>query len=358
MTGARKSSKAPKGTETPKKSARRARGEAIAADPNAGPPMTLQRFLAMPRRERPMFVVADGMGVDSSAMLEGLRRLGIVPDRILHADTGDEWPETEAFREVRQAWLKKIGFPPFSVVRRPPSVSQVTGLAFSTLGEKCIAYHTLPGQAFGTKSCSVEWKIVPQEEYLAEDPQAKATWARGQKVVKAIGYDAGPKDSRRAHELKEDDDYQYVYPLRAWGWDRARCIAELRWAGAPIPRKSSCFFCPAAKPWEIAELVRDYPKLADRIIEIEDTALPYIRIEGFWTKTIKGMRGAIPKPGRMAEFIRRVREDRALLQWYLDRAPHEDAYTGPVGRVPTFVSEEDILRRERGQLPLFYEDVA
>jgi hypothetical protein len=35
-------------------------------------------------------------------------------------------------------------------------------------------------------------------------------------VVKAIGYDAGPLDSRRSHNLTSDADYDYVYPLREW----------------------------------------------------------------------------------------------------------------------------------------------
>lgn len=310
-------------------------------EPAPAAPMTLLRFLKIPAQNRPLFVVADGMGVDSSAMLEGLRRLGLRPDVILHADTGDEKPETIAFREVRRKWLRSVGFPDLVIVRRKPSMSGVTGKAFATLGEKCVANETLPSLAFGgKKSCSVEWKIKPQEAWLAKHPRAIALWAEGGKVVKAIGYDAGPRDSRRAHQIAHDDRYDYVYPLREWNWDRPRAVAELRATGTPIPPKSACFHCPASKPWEIAEIVRDHPELADRIVEIEDTAKPHLTgIEGLWGRTVKGLRGAIPKPGSMADFIRSLRRDPAMLQRYLDMKPPEDVYDGPVGGIPLFVDE-------------------
>ncbi len=316
------------------------------------PPMTLRRFIALPPWARPLLVVADGMGVDSTGMLEGLHRLGVRPDVILHAETGDEWPETIAFREERQRWLRSIGFPEFVMVRSNPSVSKVTGMPYSTLGEKCLAYESLPGQAFGKKSCSSEWKIRPQEAWLAKDPRAQALWARGGKVVKAIGYDYGYRDSRRAHQLRNDDHYEYVYPLREWQWDRARIKAELRAAGIPIPPKSACYFCPASKPWEIARLVRDHPVLADRIIAIEDAAQAGLRgIEGLWGRTVKGFRGAIPKPGAMAEFIRAVRRDPAMLDRYLAMEPPEEQYTGPVGGPPQFVDASGPVPAKR-RLPL------
>ena len=175
------------------------------------------------------------------------------------------------------------------------------------------------------------------------------------RVVKAIGYDAGPLDSRRAHDLTSDDHYDYVYPLREWLWDRPRAVAEIRAAGLRVPRKSSCIFCPASKPWEIAELVRDWPHLADQIIEMEDRAQPYLRsIEGLWGRTVKGMRGAVPKPGSMAKFIRALRADPELLYRYLALAPQlpEDT-SADVGKVPTFRHTPlPSPQRRRRRLPL------
>lgn len=309
--------------------------------------MTLQDFLALPVRERPLFVVSDGMGVDSTAMLVALKRLGLRPDVILHADTGDEHPETVVYREARRTWLRSVGFPDLTMVQRPPSRSGRTGKSFRTLAEKCIANETLTGIAFGGKSCSVEWKIKPQERYLRGHAGARATWATGRRVVKAIGYDIGPIDSRRAHNLTSDKHYNYVYPLRELGWDRERAAAEIRAEGLPVPRKSSCYHCTAMKPWELAELVRDWPELADMIIAMEEAAGPRLRkSEGLWRRTVKGQRGAVPRPGSMAVFIRQLRADPTRIDHYLAMKPVPRSVRGVMlGGVPQFKAAPPSRRR-------------
>jgi hypothetical protein len=52
-------------------------------------------------------------------------------------------------------------------------------------------------------------------------------------VVKAIGFDAGPADSRR-HPYAEDECFRFCYPLIGWGYDRARC-QEVIATGLPVP---------------------------------------------------------------------------------------------------------------------------
>ena len=138
-----------------------------------------------------------------------------------------------------------------------------------------------------------------------------------------------------------------MYPLREWGWDRPRAVAEIRAEGVKLPRKSACVFCPASKPWEIAELVQNYPDVADQIVRMEDTAQPYLEsIEGLWGRTVKGMRGAIPRPGSMAQFIRACRRDPEMLRRYLAMAPTEEVYGGgDVGQVPQFRTMPESRRR-------------
>jgi hypothetical protein len=285
--------------------------------------VNLQQFLNIPPAWRPPLMVADGLGVDSTAMLLRLYQLGVRPDAVLHADTGDEHPETVAYREERKRWLASVGFPELVIVRRAPSKigrrTRGSGESYTTLGQNCLANSTLPSLAFGKKACSLKWKVDPQNAWARRWARAARAWGRGQKVVKLIGYDAGPKDSRRAHEMKNDRRYYYVYPLRDWGWDRERCIAEIAAAGLPVPRKSACVYCPASKPHEIAALVRDYPALADYICLIEDKARPYLRgVEGLWREAVKGRRaGTIARPGAMADFIRALRIDPAMLDRYL-----------------------------------------
>jgi hypothetical protein len=270
------------------------------------------------------FVVADGLGVDSTALLLGLWQRGIVPDLILHADTGGEHPETVAYIPERQRWLASVGFPALVIVRRRPVLHGKMG-SYSTLEENCLVNETLPSLAFGFRACSVKWKREPQDAFVAAWTPAKAAWAAGLRVRKAIGYDAGPKDARRS-TLEDDARYVYEYPLRVWGWDRERCIAEIVRAGLPVPRKSACFFCPASKASEVAEIVARYPELADRILAIERRAKPHLtRVQGLWRTPIKGhpaitarpargkkparpARPAVaPRPGSMTEYILALR---------------------------------------------------
>jgi hypothetical protein len=63
-------------------------------------------------------VIADGLGVNSTALLIGLSRAEVRPDLILFADTGSEKPETYAYLDIRRHWLRRVGFPDLIVVRR------------------------------------------------------------------------------------------------------------------------------------------------------------------------------------------------------------------------------------------------
>jgi hypothetical protein len=256
---------------------------------------------------KPPLVVSYGMGVDSTAMLVGMYHRGIRPDLILFADTGNEKPETYAYEPVIQSWLATVGFPPVETVRLGTIQGKLG--TYSTLEENCLVNHTLPSLAFGYKACSLKWKVAPMDKRVATWPRAIEAWAAGQKVVRAIGYDAGPKDSKRAWTVTEDDLalYQYLYPLREWDWDREHGKREIAAAGLPEPPKSACFFCPATRPEELTELVIRHGDLAERIIHMEKTAAPYLEhIDGLWRKPVKGTRGATPHPGSMTEFIRQI----------------------------------------------------
>ena len=51
-------------------------------------------------------------------------------------------------------------------------------------------------------------------------------------------------------------------------------IQAIQDAGLPLPGKSSCFFCPSMKRWEIRTLYHRYPDLLRRALAIEDAAMP------------------------------------------------------------------------------------
>lgn len=227
--------------------------------------------------------VADGLGWDSTAMLIGLRDRGIVPDLILHADTGGEKPETYAYHAVRQDWLERNGFPPMIVVRYEPRHDRYT-----TLEGNCLANETLPSPAFAFKrmNCSKKFKQKPQHYYIKKWQPAIDAWARGEKVIKFIGFDAGPRDRTRTF-AKSDYPHLYdeQYPLIEWGWTREDCEQVIRKEGLPMPVKSSCFFCPAMKKCEIDDLMDNHPDLFDRAVAMEDLA----RDGKHGLKTIEGL---------------------------------------------------------------------
>jgi len=244
-------------------------------------------------------VLSYGMGVDSTAVLVGWHQRGIRPDLIAHAQVGNEWPETYAYRPIIDAWLARVGFPAIAdvryVVRRPKHGT------YATLEENCLVNETLPSLAFGYKKCSLKWKGEPLDARVATIFADHV--AAGGKVRRAIGYDAGPCDSKRGG-VETAGPWRWIYPLREWGWDRARCEAEIAAAGLPVPPKSACFFCPSTKPAELIQLARRHPELARRAIAIEDRARPHLtKIEGLWGRGTKGTRGGEAKPGSWRAFL-------------------------------------------------------
>jgi hypothetical protein len=231
--------------------------------------------MTRPLPECPL-AVAYGLGVDSTAMLVEFAARGVRPDLILFADTGGEKPETYAYLPVIQEFLRRAGFPEVVTVRYVP-----TRAAYRTLEQQCLHTGTLPSLAYGGRSCSVKYKKTPQDRFLRHWPPAVECWSRGGKVVKAIGFDAGPADARRRRFI-EDELCRYWYPLEEWGYDRGRCQEVIRAAGLPVPMKSACWFCPASKKAEIVWLREHHPELLDRALEIERNAQAKLR-------TVKGL---------------------------------------------------------------------
>lgn len=262
----------------------------------------LQAMVDRRRETGTPIVVSYGAGVDSTSMLVGLKARGIRPDAVVFADTGSEKPETYAYLQVMNGWLREAGFPEITLVKRTPTTSSVTGNEYATLEQNCREHSMLPSLAYAGRGCSQKWKHDPQEQWARNWPPGRQALDNGFKIGKLIGYDAGPADSRRPH-IPEDDEYTYAYPLHEWGWDRERSKREIAKAGLPIPFKSSCFFCPASKPDELRQIATLNPDLLRRIIHMEAGAEHKLtKITGLWSQ-VKGHRGAAKKPGSMTEYI-------------------------------------------------------
>jgi hypothetical protein len=135
-------------------------------------------------------VVANGVGVNSFALLIYMKRSDWRPDLILHADPGSEFPQTYDYIPVMKRALDRWGFPTITVVRYVPSNFKHWP-PYYTLEEDCFTNGTLPSLAFGFKSCSQKWEVAPQNKYCESRSPAIECWQQGGRVLKLIGYDAG-----------------------------------------------------------------------------------------------------------------------------------------------------------------------
>ena len=294
--------------------------------PNEAPPASLPLVFEGAPAKQPL-VVCYGAGRDSTAVLIGLHQRGIRPDAILFADVGAERQTTYDYLPIINAWLRSVGFPEVTVVRYQPKDFKHFP-KYTTLAENCLTNVTLPSIAYGASSCSSKWKIRPQNLFLARWEAAKIAWANGLKVRKAIGFEDSPHELRRAEKgcatfaihADELDKCELWFPLQEWHWNLEWCIGEIAAAGLPVPTKSSCYMCTAMKPWEVLELAEVDPDKLRRIVILEartrDRHLKHAEKKGWpkgigvpltaglWRQTVKGCRGATPRPGSMTQFIR------------------------------------------------------
>ena len=131
-----------------------------------------------------VLAVCWGAGVDSTGLLVEMYNRGIRPDLITFADVGAEKPGTYAFIPMFTQWLVERGFPAPTVCTYEPMektaakyresvelLGKRIGVAFDEISLKrlsrifgnMVANETLPGIAFGMKSCSIKWKVEAQE---------------------------------------------------------------------------------------------------------------------------------------------------------------------------------------------------
>lgn len=211
-----------------------------------------------------MISVACGVGINSTALLVEMVKREIRPDVITFADTGGERPSTYEYLAMFSGWLVSKGFPEIVTVKKVTRDGDVL-----TLEQNCLNEKMLPSIAYGFKSCSLKYKVAPQDKFMNSNELAKSTWANGEKVIKFIGYDA---DEERRAKIKSDDKYEYRYPLIEWEMGRDECVISILSVGLPLPGKSACFFCPSSKPKEIRQLKREYPELLNRAIAMEENA--------------------------------------------------------------------------------------
>lgn len=217
-------------------------------------------------------VLSFGGGVNSTGLLVGMVERSLPVDRILFADTGGERPDVYAQLEEVSRWSQSKGYPAVETVRwvRKRTTHIAPRGVFLSLEDFCLKTHSLPSLAYGMKGCSVKWKAQVQDAHVKAWEPAREAFARGQKVVRLLGYDAD--EPQRAAKDRDTKTFRFKYPLIDWDWGRDECVEAIARAGLRPAAKSACFFCPAHSELEVAQLGRLYPDLLARALAIEDNA--------------------------------------------------------------------------------------
>lgn len=192
--------------------------------------------------------LAYGGGVNTVAALVWLNENSHTLDAICMVDPGDEWPETEAYRDgPMREWLAAVGFPPVTTINRiDEGKHNRRAWRLETLRQECTRIGSVPSIAYGYKKCSSKYKGDTSRWWAARQPWAIDEWASGRKIVKVIGYDADESSRVRKAFQNKWEAMRMVpwYPLYDAGINRDDCIDLIKLAGLPIPPKSSCTFCP------------------------------------------------------------------------------------------------------------------
>jgi hypothetical protein len=218
-------------------------------------------------------VVAYGGGTNSVAMLCGFLDRNIKPELIIFSDTGGELPHTYNHIKMMSDKTMEWWGLPITIVAKTYKQEQ------TSLEADCLRNKTLPALAFGSKACSVKYKLEPKHKFVNK-------WMAERdynNVISAVGYDAG--EGHRSIGIKQNEVGRgrvetSWFPLIEWMWKRQDCIATIKRHGLPLPGKSSCFFCPSMKLSEIIRLRKDYPEYFDRAIHLEQNMNIKGRVEG------------------------------------------------------------------------------
>jgi hypothetical protein len=226
------------------------------------------------------------MGLDSVAVLTrwlldpASRDFDLSRLTVLTAMTGDEYPSTADLmsrhvlpllrsRRVRYVQISRTAQSSragYTVLNDSdePTVMRMRGPW--RLSDELRATATVPQVASGKRLCSARAKGEPLDAWIGEHI--------GRDHIHAIGFSA-----EEQHRIGRDRSYtrnaRYpVYPLAAWGWDRARAGAFLSDVYRTPWLRSACSYCPfqRANPVELAQRWRSEPAAAAQALALEETA--------------------------------------------------------------------------------------
>jgi hypothetical protein len=217
-------------------------------------------------RRRYKRTISYGAGVQSTALVV-LATLGeIEADCAVFANTGDdsEHPASLAFlRQVAIPWAAERGFEIIEVAR-----TYADGRPYRTLLQHMTETMSVPipvrmsGGVPASRTCTAEWKGRTLDKWRKQNGATP-----DEPMTSLIGFSTD--EYKRMNNKRASPLEVIEYPLIDLGLSRNDCLNIITKAGLPIPRKSSCWFCPwkPVSAWRAMKV--DEPELFRRGVELE-----------------------------------------------------------------------------------------
>lgn len=206
-------------------------------------------------------VVMAGMGDDTAMMIAEMYKRGFEPDEIVFADTGSEHKHTYKFINYLKAWCAQRNWSKVVVLRK----TDKSGAPLSVIG-LAERDNTLPGAAFGVKSCTLRFKTETADKYFNNHPDCWRAWGVSGKgksleshtgsILRIVGINAD--EPSRYAKWRPEHKWTQVFPLVDWdiGEHESDAVEEV---GLYYPGKSSCICCPHMSGKELYNLKIMYP---------------------------------------------------------------------------------------------------
>ena len=231
-------------------------------------------------------VVMGGMGDDTAMLIAELFNRGYEPDEIVFCDTGSEFEHTYKFIEHLNQWMIENNWSKLTILQK----CDIDGNKLSVLSE-AEKFNTLPAAAFGSKSCSMKFKVNVADKYFNNNPDCHKAWGVDGKgksldshtgsILRIIGINAD--EQHRVERWKPEHKWTQVFPLVDWDiGEKESTIVEK--VGLYYPKKSSCVCCPHLKGSELVMIRDNYPKDFGRIIAMENNYIEHNMKENSSTK--------------------------------------------------------------------------
>lgn len=233
-------------------------------------------------------VIMGGMGDDTAMLIAEMYKRGYEPNEIVFCDTGSEFEHTYNFIGWLRSWCNERKWSKVVVLRKWDK----DGNPLSVIGNAEKA-NTLPAAAFGSKSCSLRFKVETADKYFNNHSECLKAWGIEKKgvpldshtgsILRIVGINAD--EPHRAERWKPEHKWVQVFPLVDWGiGEHESSVVEE--VGLYYPGKSSCICCPHLTGQELLMLKNRYPEDFGRIIAMENN---YILHEMKPDSTTKGM---------------------------------------------------------------------